>query len=203
MSVISVISQKGGEGKTPISFNLANELGSRILTNDNDILELIFAPNAKIMPLKEIASYDLKNSGKDFVIDFGGFVEAETISIIKDSDLVIVPTRNNPSSIKRGYQTIQELQKHNKNIIVVVTMTKKDRDFGQVQKHFKDLEIKAFYELKLTELFGYSMEVGQTINEYVKDSPLMLHRYGRREGQINDSILEQWDNLMTYIKGAL
>lgn len=196
--VIAIINKKGGLGKTPVAVNTAKATDSIILTNDDDIVELVH-DNTKVMPLKEIAGLDF-NALPNTVIDFGGFVEAGTTSIIERCDLVIVPVVNNISSLKRSVNAVKELSALNGNIVILATMTTDPEDFKNIKETFKDYKIKAFFELKKTEIFNNSLNQGLGIEEYLTNTPLLRSAYGKKKNQKSSSILEQWDEYITYIK---
>jgi len=201
VAVIAIINKKGGLGKTPIAVNTAKATDSIILTNDDDVVEVVHG-NTKVLPLKEIAELDF-NALPNTVIDFGGFVEAGTTSIIERCDLVVVPVVNNISSLKRSINAIDELSQLNKNIIIVATMTTDKSDLENIKTTFKDYEIKAFFELKKTELFNNSLNQGLGIEDYLDTNNILRMAYGKKKNQKTDSILEQWDNYITYVKKAI
>jgi cellulose biosynthesis protein BcsQ len=201
MSVIAVINRKGGLGKTPIAINTAKATDSIILTNDDDVVEVVHK-NTKVMSLKEISELDF-DSLPNTVIDFGGFIEAGTTSIIERCDLVVVPVVNNISSLKRSVNAVDELSQLNKNIIIVATMTTNKADFENIKKVFKDFKIKAFFELKKTELFNNSLNKGLGIEEYLNSMAILRSAYGKKKNQKTESILEQWDRYITYIKNEI
>lgn len=197
--VISVIAKKGGVGKTPIAYNVAKATKSIILTNDDDILEEVHKPHASMLELSEIAELNFKEL-PNTVIDFGGYVEKHIPAIIKKSDLVIVPVINHVSSLKRNMRALEDLVKYNDNIIVIATMTKKDTDFDNIKEVLSEFDIKAFFELKDTNIFNNSLDQGMSIEEYISTSPVLKSSYGKRKNQKSASILEQWTDLITYIK---
>jgi len=200
-SVIAVINKKGGLGKTPIAVNIAKELDSIILTNDDDVVEVVH-DKSKVLPLREIATMDFDKL-PDTVIDFGGFIEAGTTSIIERCDLVVVPVVNNISSLKRSVSAIAELSKHNDNIVVVATMTNDPEDFRNIKSCLKGYNVKAFFELKKTELFNNSLNQGLGIKDYLATAPILKYAYGKKKNQKTDSILEQWEQLVGYIKNNI
>lgn len=196
---ISILSKKGGVGKTPISLNIAVETDSIILCNDDDILEAVHKDKASMLELEEIAALnvaDLPNT----VVDFGGYVAKHIPAIIKMSDLVIVPVVNHISSLKRNVSGLEEITKFNDNVIVVATKTKLPTDLANIKEATKHLNIKAYFELKETELFNNSLDQGLSINDYLATAPVLKSAYGKRKNQKAASILEQWNELITYIK---
>jgi len=201
VAVIAIINKKGGLGKTPVAVNTAKATDSIILTNDDDVVEVVHE-NTRVLPLEEIAELDF-NALPNTVIDFGGFVEAGTTSIIERCDLVVVPVVNNISSLKRSINAIDELSQLNKNIIIVATMTTDKNDLENIKTTFKDYKIKAFFELKKTELFNNSLNKGLGIEDYLDTNNILRMAYGKKKNQKTESILEQWDKYITYVKKAI
>ena len=201
MATIAIINKKGGLGKTPIAVNTAKATDSIILTNDDDVVEVVHT-NTKVLPLREIAELDFA-ALPNTVIDFGGFVEAGTTSIIERCDLVVVPVVNNISSLKRSISAVDELIQLNENIIIVATMTTDKNDIENIKATFKDYKIKAYFELKKTELFNNSLNQGLGIEDYLDSSNMLRFAYGKKKNQKTESILEQWDKYITYVKKTI
>jgi len=201
VATIAIINKKGGLGKTPIAVNTAKATDSIILTNDDDVVEVVHT-NTKVLPLREIAELDFA-ALPNTVIDFGGFVEAGTTSIIERCDLVVVPVVNNISSLKRSISAVDELIQLNENIIIVATMTTDKNDIENIKATFKDYKIKAYFELKKTELFNNSLNQGLGIEDYLDSSNMLRFAYGKKKNQKTESILEQWDKYITYVKKTI
>ena len=196
--IISIIKKKGGTGATPISFNLAVKTDSIILTNDDDVLEALHQDKAQMLDLAEIAKLDFSKL-PNTIIDFGGYPATYAMDIISKSDLVIVPTVNHISSLKRNISALEEITKHNNNVIVVATKTKKEEDLENIKKETAHLNIKAYFELKDTELFNNAMDMGLNIYDYLETAPVLKSAYGKKKNQRSKSILEQWEDLENYI----
>lgn len=196
--IISIIKKKGGTGATPISFNLAVKTDSIILTNDDDVLEALHQDKAQMLDLAEIAKLDFSKL-PNTIIDFGGYPATYAMDIVSKSDLVIVPTVNHISSLKRNISALEEITKHNNNVIVVATKTKKEEDLENVKRETAHLNIKAYFELKDTELFNNAMDMGLNIYDYLETAPVLKSAYGKRKNQRSKSILEQWEDLENYI----
>lgn len=196
--IISIIKKKGGTGATPISFNLAVKTESIILTNDDDVLEALHEDKAQMLDLEEIAELDFSQL-PNTIIDFGGYPATHAMDIVRRSDLVIVPTVNHISSLKRNVSALEEITKHNSNVVVVATKTKKEADLENIKKETAHLNIKAYFELKDTELFNNSMDMGLNIYDYLETAPVLKSAYGKRKNQKSKSILEQWEDLENYI----
>ena len=185
--IVSIINKKGGVGKTPISFSLAKDLGYYLQSNDNSVIESIYPDMAKISSNPEII--------ENCVYDFGGFVTAGVLPILKESSVILIPTSNDYNSILRTVETIEEIQPYNDNLIIVVTKTEKESDFQTVKDaishHFENLE---FFELRLSKVFKNCIETGLSISELYHETPLSKCAY--------KSVYQQYSAILELFKGA-
>ncbi len=168
--IISVINKKGGVGKTPISFSLAKDLGYYLQSNDNSVIESIYPDMAKISLNPEIID--------NCIYDFGGFVSAGVLPVLKASDAILIPVSNDYNSILRTVETIEEIQPLNENLLIVVTKTEREGDFETVKnalsQHFDNLQ---FFELRLSKAFKNSIETGLSLTELYNETPLSKCAY--------------------------
>jgi cellulose biosynthesis protein BcsQ len=185
--IVSIINKKGGVGKTPISFSLAKDLGYYLQSNDNSVIESIYPDMAKISSTPEII--------ENCVYDFGGFVTAGVLPILKESSVILIPTSNDYNSILRTVETIEEIQPYNNNLIIIVTKTEKESDFQTVKDaishHFENLE---FFELRLSKVFKNCIETGLSISELYHETPLSKCAY--------KSVYQQYSTILELFKGA-
>ncbi|MCP4481327.1 MAG: ParA family protein [bacterium] len=138
---------KGGDGKTSISAEIAMRLNLPIITNEPyTTLDLIFNED-KLLQLKknEVIPF-YKNQG--IVFDFGGYIDSRVIEALKQSDYVLVPTIPEISDIQVLINSILEIQKYNKNIIVIVNKTENDTDVEIVKKAIGQLGSFPVFEIK-------------------------------------------------------
>ena len=168
--IISVINKKGGVGKTPISFSLAKDLGYYLQSNDNSVIESIYPDMAKISLNPQIID--------NCIYDFGGFVSAGVLPVLKASDAILIRVSNDYNSILRTVETIEEIQPLNENLLIVVTKTEKEGDFETVKnalsQHFDNLQ---FFELRLSKAFKNSIETGLSLTELYNETPLSKCAY--------------------------
>src|SRR5574344_20784 len=184
--ILSVINKKGGVGKTPIAFSLAKDLGYYLQSNDNSVIESIHPDMAKISATPELID--------NCVYDFGGFVTAGVLPILKRSSVIVIPTSTDYNSILRTVETIEEIQPYNSNLLIIVTKTEKESDFQAVKdaisQHFENLE---FFELRLSQAFKNSIETGLSITELYNETPLSKCAY--------KSVYQQYISLLELFKG--
>lgn len=168
--IVSVVNKKGGVGKTPIAFSLAKDLNYYLQSNDNSVIENIYPNMAQITSKPKLID--------NCVYDFGGFVDAGIIDIIKKSDAVIVPCSIDYNSILRTVETIEEIKAHAQAIIIIITKTEKDTDFestkNAIEEYFEDLH---FFELKQSKIFKNSIETGLSLTELFCENALSKSAY--------------------------
>jgi MinD-like ATPase involved in chromosome partitioning or flagellar assembly len=160
---ISVITTDGGAGKTAIAFALAKELDYYLLSNDDSVIEKIYPNMARIT--KDLPIID------DVVYDFGGFVDAGVLDIIKNSDIVIVPCINDLNSKMKAIKTISELQKYNNRFLVVGTRLENQKEFEEIEndirEYFKNIPV---LPLRKTKMLKNGLEYGMSPLELVAES---------------------------------
>jgi len=181
---IGVISRKGGVGKTPIALSLAIDLDYFFITNDMGIATAVFPDRSKYMETPAV----LENT----IYDFGGFVSAGVIDIIKECNLVIIPVINDDDAFVKTILTINEIRQHAKKIIIVATRTEKG-DFeiikDEVSKHFDGL---TYFELKRSKIFKKVTSKGRSLLQSYNRGPLSKHSYR--------NVIAQYKDLLSYIK---
>jgi hypothetical protein len=125
-------SRKGGQGKTTHAIGFAHYKKADFCTNDfgNSTIE-IFASLFKnknqefkeLAPDEEIEIDDEKNN----VFDFGGFLDSRIINVAKFVDCCVVPLfYQSTADLTPAIQTIIELEKYNKNIVILINNTDKE-----------------------------------------------------------------------------
>jgi len=160
---ISVITTDGGAGKTALAFAIAKELNYYLLSNDDSVIEAVYQDMAQIT--KELPIIE------DVVYDFGGFVDAGVLDIIKHSDIVIVPCINDLNSKMKAIKTINELKKYNNRFLVVATRLENTQDFKEIksdiQEQFQDIEV---LPLRKTKMLKNGLEYGMSPLELIAES---------------------------------
>jgi cellulose biosynthesis protein BcsQ len=168
MAIISVASTKGGVGKTSLAFSLAKDLRYRYATNDMSVV-LTKYKNARYYPNK-IPLYP------DTVYDFGGFENPHANEILRESDIIILPTTNDLNSIMKSLVFIKAFRE--KTILVFANMIDNPNDAlnirEKIHEHFPNL---AFTYLRRTKLLKNALESGMSATELYESSNHAQHVY--------------------------
>lgn len=168
MAIISIASTKGGVGKTSLAFSLAKDLRYRYATNDMSVA-LNKYKNARYYPNK-IPLYP------DTVYDFGGFENPHANEILRESDIIILPTTNDLNSIMKSLIFIKNFKE--KPILVFANMIDSPSDAvmirEKIHEHFPNL---AFTYLRRTKLLKNALESGMSASELYESNNHTQHLY--------------------------
>lgn len=184
---IMIYSLKGGVGKTAISLNLALELDIGIVTND------VLTPFERVLNEERILKLfptdimpDLEEN--DAIFDFGGYPDSRAISVLKQSNHVIIPVNNNDiNSLETSVNSIVEIEKYNKNIIIVATQTKKN-DFEEIREIMKLNFSYPVLNLKFSKAYSKIWEEKKSISNMVKEGGLKSYHYSEVKQQFDHLI---------------
>lgn len=168
MAIISIASTKGGVGKTSLAFSLAKDLRYRYATNDMSVVIAKYK-NARYYPNK-IPLYP------DTVYDFGGFEDPNATDILRQSDIIILPTINDLNSIMKSLIFIKKFR--DKTILVFANMLETPNDAvmirEKIHEHFPNL---AFTYLRRTKLLKNALESGMSATELYDTNYHTQHLY--------------------------
>lgn len=174
MAIISIASTKGGVGKTSLAFSLAKDLGYRYATNDMSVV-LTKYKNARFYPNK-IPLYP------DTVYDFGGFENPHADEILRQSDIILLPTTNDLNSIMKSLIFIKNFRE--KTILVFANMIDNSNDAAMIREkiheHFPNL---AFTYLRRTKLLKNALESGMSATELYETNNHTQHLYKQAYGE--------------------
>lgn len=163
--IITVYNPKGGVGKSPISALIAKELDFRILTNDD-------STNEDYLDIVEFQEkINIKNRD-NIVVDLGGWIDENTLTILKASDVVLVPFNSKPNAIKRTISLIQDLKKVGINYNLIFTMYETAQEFDKTMEKFKLEDIEVDYKFPKTKLLDTLIEKDLKLSDIKKDKTL-------------------------------
>lgn len=183
---IAVFNLKGGQGKTSIAVNLALHYKAGIITNDScSRLELILPEKSfREIGVNESEIPDINNT--NIIYDFGGWLDPRIIPIVKTSDLIIIPIiMNGFLDLQKGIQSITEIQRYNKNVLIIANATK-GKDLliikNSIYSIFNKLPI---LEIRKTTAFSKIFEKEGNIEDIILKDRLLAHSYRKVQEQLD------------------
>ncbi|MDD2896583.1 MAG: hypothetical protein PHG81_11270 [Aliarcobacter sp.] len=198
---------KGGIGKSVISLGLAKEFNIPYITNDQGsaISGNIEFYKHTYLTYDFISDEKLEES-KIVIIDLAGcfFIDKTILKLIKESNLIILPTGENPYLDHTGCLiTADNLYNLNKNIMFVTTGIENDKLKDTM---FSFNKIKLMYpNFEKLKLFGLSK-----CNEIINDSLLKKRSYLRTYLSLSEEkkdefkpFIKDWARIVKEVKLAL
>jgi len=193
---IVVYSFKGGQGKTSISINLANELDCSIITNDiYSPLEDIFEKSdfLKLALDQDVPSKEqLKNA--DIIFDFGGYLDKRVRPALEMSDFVIIPIAHfGKLTLKTFISTIEEVRKLNNKILIVFNKLEyKEEDIDKVKNFICKKYGYPIFEIRKSAVMEKIVEERGAVKDIVKKYKIHQRYYRIVE--------EQFEKIVKHLK---
>jgi len=190
-------SLKGGVGKTSLASSISLELRFinqpvPVITNDpiSPLEELLGQDNALlIQPDQEIPN-DFKKDD-DVIIDLGGFVDERSIPILESAKTIIIPTLGSFLSLSGLVGTIQEVEKFNKNIIIVLNRVDKKEEH-KVFTFIKEIGDYPIFSIKTSKCFENIHYQKKSVAQMMEEEPLRRRSY--------DGVSKQIWQIINYLK---
>jgi chromosome partitioning protein len=188
---------KGGQGKSSIALNLALTLDANVISNDiitqiEDVL-----PEDNFLNIGRNDDFPDIEENIDVIYDLGGWIDERTVKVIKGADLIIIPMINGIMNNKTSLNSVEQIKKFNKNILIIANKTKKD-DFNiistLISRYFPDDNFPIL-ELKETTAFEKILEREKSIKDIVEDDKLLRFNYSR--------VVEQFNAILEFIKNHI
>lgn len=192
MNINMVYTMRGGEGKTAIAMYIAFETGAGIITNEEYTILEEHLPPERLYILKSGQKVPKPKDNWNVVYDLAGAPDSRVLEIAEQCQNIIVPVSFDADSFKRGFGTIAEIEKINKNIIIVANcMRDTDHKAEKVKKgeankgrkkaqdfHFEAIEekVKEYFDYPVfplfkTKSFQRIKESNKSVSEILENSP--------------------------------
>ncbi len=198
---ISVYSAKGSAGKTPIATNIVLDREYAVGTNEMFHIFDSFIPDERLLVVEPHEKFPTIPKNIDIVFDLAGSITEHSKSItsaIKQSDLVLIPIYNEVKSLNAGINTILEVEKLNKNIVVIATKLQKQKkevfkdwrnsnDINNIKKMIENsIDFKIdILPLKFSKVFDVIFEEEKSIAQLRDCNPLAKYTYKEVSKQFN------------------
>lgn len=192
MNLNMVYTMRGGEGKTALAMYIAFETGAGIITNEEYTILEEYLPSERLYILKSGQAVPKPKDDWNALYDLAGAPDSRVLEIAEQCQNVIIPVSYDDDSFKRGFGTIAEIEKVNKNIVIVANCMR-DTDFkaekvkkGESKKgrkkaqdfHFDAIKEKVeeyfdypVYPLFKTKSFQRIRETKKSVSELLEQSP--------------------------------
>jgi len=188
----TIFSLKGGVGKTSLASALCLELDYKgkkvpIITNDAiSPLEEVLGKE-KALKLKLDEDFPELKKKDDIIVDLGGFVDERSISVLKKSKQVVIPTIGSFLSISGLIQTIQEVERFNKEIIIVLNRIEK-KEVEKVIQFIRENHDYPIFKLKTSKCFENLLYQNKSVSQMMKEEPLRRSSYKEVHAQLQEII---------------
>jgi len=194
---IVITSKKGGATKSTQAKEIAFRFNLPIINLDIDShikdyypkLNIVDAKENELIPVVEKGVYDFPAGDI-----FKKFPNIE--SIIKGSDLIIIPTLYASESVDRAIDTYRTVSKHNDNILFIVSQTK---DKGNIKDTKDYIEASVATEVAIMDIrfslgMGNAEDNGRSIFEEADKANKLIARNYKK------GILADYDELFDIIE---
>ena len=199
--VLSIINEKGGQGKSMIAHQLITSFGYKGFEIDpyGSLAERL-PESVKSIPLNSVSLPKVEDD--NIVFDFGGFADKKTKEAISVSDLVIVPFIPTLESVQATEGTISNILPHliefEKPLLLVANMVVKEADINDALIVFADTIGISVNDLDygiIPQLTSIQSAINENISviEMAKRGGFKGHPYrkaAQRIHELHDKILE-------------
>ena len=188
----TIFSLKGGVGKTSLASALCLELdykGKKVPIITNDVISPLeeVLGKEKALKLKIDEDFPKLKKSDDIIVDLGGFVDERSISVLKKSKQVVIPTIGSFLSISGLIQTVQEVERFNKKITIVLNRIEK-KEVEKVIQFIRESHDYPIFKLKTSKCFENLLYQNKSVSQMMKDEPLRRSSYKEVHAQLHEII---------------
>jgi hypothetical protein len=174
-------SRKGGQGKTTHAVGYAHYSKSSLVTNDFgnstiSIYQNLFNEEGQtIIELRpDQQDVDLSED-RGNVFDFGGFMDSRVIAVAKFVDHCVVPIYyQSKADLSPSVQTIVEIEKYNKNIVIAINNTDK-KDAELLEESLKERFSYPIFTVPKSRFINRLPDEGKSVFQLSEEGGLNKH----------------------------
>jgi len=185
----AIFSLKGGVGKTSLASAISLELGFLnqavpVITNDpiSPIEEVLGTDNALLIQPDQSFPTTLKTND-DVLIDLGGFVDRRSIPVLENAKKIVIPTLADFLSLSGLIGTLQEVEKFNKNIVIVINRVNKKEE-QSVRTFINEKWNYPIFSVKSSKCFENIHYQKKSIAQMMVEQPIRRRSYDGVSKQI-------------------
>ena len=184
--LITIYNFKGGAGKTSCAMNIALTMDYGVVTNDiYSPIEEVFDNVLKVSPSEEFPDFP---TDAEVIFDLGGYIEARSITVLRNSKVVLVPTINEYSILQTTINSVAEIEEYNTNICLIANRTKRGvyEEIRQILSRFYKYPI---FEVKESQSIPAIFKKKKSIKAMVEEGGLQKYHFQYLDRQF-DKIIE-------------
>ncbi|MBU1468571.1 MAG: hypothetical protein KJ868_13125 [Gammaproteobacteria bacterium] len=174
-------SRKGGQGKTTHAVGYAHYSKSSLVTNDFgnstvSIYKNLFSEDGQTITELRPDQQDVDVSeDRGNIFDFGGFMDSRVISVAKFVDYCVVPIYyQSKADLSPSVQTIIEIEKYNKNIVIVINNTDK-KDAELLEESLRERFPYPIFTIPKSKFINRLADEGKSIFQLSEEGGLNKH----------------------------
>jgi len=189
LKIISIYSRKGGSGKTTLAFHLCKHLDNTYyMSNDDDGSETI------IETLGEDRASLVKNEIPNcsyLVYDGGGYVDDTSLTFLKNSNYIVIPSNFENRSLRSARKVIDELISNhridNNKIILVINRYKENPKTKEEKELIKSVfeELENIVYIRDSKMYENLIDDNKTFKEYGSKYPIFRKLCNNLENEFN------------------
>jgi len=182
-------SLKGGVGKTSLASSISLELRFinqpvPVITNDpiSPLEDLLGKEHALLIKQNDEIPNTF-NKDDDVIIDLGGFVDERSIPVLEKAKTIIIPTLGSYLSLSGLVGTLQEVEKFNKNIVIVLNRVDKKEEH-KVISFIEGIGNYPIFSIKTSKCFENIHYQKKSVAQMMEEEPLRRRSYDGVSKQI-------------------
>ena len=184
--LITIYNFKGGAGKTSCAMNIALTMDYGVVTNDiYSPIEEVFDNVLKVSPSEEFPDFP---TDAEVIFDLGGYIEARSITVLRNSKVVLVPTINEYSILQTTINSVAEIEEYNMNICLIANRTKRG-DYEEIRQILSRFYKYPIFEVKESQSIPAIFKKKKSIKAMVEEGGLQKYHFQYLDRQF-DKIIE-------------